>query len=568
MTLPNGVTVTYGYDSLNRLTAITHTQGSSNVLARYTYTLGLAGNRTKATELDNTSTEWSYDDSYRLTNEVRKNSGGTVLTTTTFAYDKTGNRNSITTTVGASNTVTNSLYNELDELLGEGNNLYSYDTRGNVTTVSGGTSYTWDVMDHLIRATVGGNSGTYLYDPDGNRVKQTIGSVITNYLWDPLCKYGQVLVETDSSNAIQADYTLGNEELISQKRSSSSNTEYFLMDGHSGIRSLTNNSGVISESYRYDAFGNLQNSGSTPNSKYLYTAQQFDQLTGLYDLRARYYNPNQGRFLSRDSYPANFRNPVELNRYGYTADSPINYADPSGYAATTANPANRSGGSEYGAILAALVNGFLVSGIIVLGRTAACLLALDVSSVIASTGGDPDVVPVSGECKVEKRNNKPCCTLSLGAAFVGGWIPLYHTYLLFEDTCTPYLFPAEGSHMPFAWRLGVEGGGWFGFLGGGTCKFEDGPLDTIKPDWKNIGNPFTKKEEIEHGSTTCAKKACIDAAFAALKIIKPPLPYTAFPSFPFFTGINCNVLTTGSLLACGVAIPPLPGPWPAPGWNQ
>jgi len=66
---------------------------------------------------------------------------------------------------------------------------------------------------------------------------------------------------------------------------------------------------------------------------YLYTGQQFDSLTGLYSLRARYYNPALGRFLSQDTYPYNFGNPVELNRYVYTGNRPINLTDPTGNAA-------------------------------------------------------------------------------------------------------------------------------------------------------------------------------------------------------------------------------------------
>ena len=71
----------------------------------------------------------------------------------------------------------------------------------------------------------------------------------------------------------------------------------------------------------------MSHSGASDNP-YRYTGQQFDALTGLYSLRARYYDPALGRFLSRDVFP--YGNPVELNRYTYAAGNPVNFADPSG----------------------------------------------------------------------------------------------------------------------------------------------------------------------------------------------------------------------------------------------
>lgn len=68
-----------------------------------------------------------------------------------------------------------------------------------------------------------------------------------------------------------------------------------------------------------------------PNTNYLYTGQQYDSATDLYSLRARYYDPSDGRFLKRDTWAFNFKKPVELNRYLYTANNPINLVDPSGF---------------------------------------------------------------------------------------------------------------------------------------------------------------------------------------------------------------------------------------------
>ncbi|NJO84803.1 MAG: RHS repeat-associated core domain-containing protein [Blastochloris sp.] len=80
----------------------------------------------------------------------------------------------------------------------------------------------------------------------------------------------------------------------------------------------------------YDAFGVLQHGSSAPGTTYRYTGQQYDAATGLYSLRARYYQPADGRFLTRDTYPIDVQHPVELNRYGYTANNPVNGTDPSG----------------------------------------------------------------------------------------------------------------------------------------------------------------------------------------------------------------------------------------------
>jgi len=72
-------------------------------------------------------------------------------------------------------------------------------------------------------------------------------------------------------------------------------------------------------------------STGTPNTDYLYTGQQFDTSTGLYSLRARYYDPGVGRFNSRDMWAYDFQNPMEFNRYVYAAGNPVNLVDPSGY---------------------------------------------------------------------------------------------------------------------------------------------------------------------------------------------------------------------------------------------
>ena len=81
--------------------------------------------------------------------------------------------------------------------------------------------------------------------------------------------------------------------------------------------------------YDYRAFGEISShTGAT--SKYLFTGEQYDSAADSYYLRARYYNPSAGRFLSGDKYKFAPEYTRELNGYGYVAANPVNATDPSG----------------------------------------------------------------------------------------------------------------------------------------------------------------------------------------------------------------------------------------------
>ena len=214
-----------------------------------------------------------------------------------------------------------------------GSITYIYNGRGDLTTFTNGanvTTYAYNAADQLTSVTAGGTTSTYVYNADGKRVKQTIGSTVTNFLWDEASMYGDVVYEYSSSGSALASYVLGGTGLISQTRGTTTN--YFLQDGQGSTRALTNSTtGAITDTYSYTAFGESFATTGTTVNPYRYTGQQFDSSTGLYDLRARYYNPALGRFLSQDMYPVNFGSPIEFNRYAYTANNPTNRADPSGH---------------------------------------------------------------------------------------------------------------------------------------------------------------------------------------------------------------------------------------------
>lgn len=99
-----------------------------------------------------------------------------------------------------------------------------------------------------------------------------------------------------------------------------------------GTTEASTSTSSVTDSYEYDAFGNVLNkTGSTPNTM-LYRGEQFDADFGLYYLRARYYNPLTGRFMSRDPNEGTLIIPATLHKYFYTGGDPVNRVDPRGRA--------------------------------------------------------------------------------------------------------------------------------------------------------------------------------------------------------------------------------------------
>ncbi len=96
---------------------------------------------------------------------------------------------------------------------------------------------------------------------------------------------------------------------------------------------LTNTNKTVVQSYFYDDFGNLWDSWGAVDNHYLYTGQEYDdKIEGaeLYNLRARYYSPGIGRFISEDPVGFNIESPQNLNRYLYVLNNPFRYIDPTG----------------------------------------------------------------------------------------------------------------------------------------------------------------------------------------------------------------------------------------------
>ena len=334
VTYGNHIVHSYTYDALNRLGNLTvgppSTCGTAapGCVGSYAYTLGPAGNRTSVTELSGRTVQYGYDDLYRLTSETIANAtsqNGTIA----YTYDSVGNRKQINSTVPAIPSSGTLFYDANDRTSTD-----SYDNSGN-TIASGGIGNVYDFENHLVQH----GAIAIAYDGDGNRVAETAGGIATNYLVDSNnpTGYAQVLAEFQNGRQ-QRVYMYGLERLAEvQVVNNAVVFSYYGYDGHGSVRNLTNTAGAVTDTYDYDAFGNLiASTGSTPNN-YLFAGEQFDPNLGLYYNRARYLDVRDGRYWQADSEEGDPQSPSSLHKYLYALGNPVDNVDPSGHDAETAD---------------------------------------------------------------------------------------------------------------------------------------------------------------------------------------------------------------------------------------
>jgi RHS repeat-associated protein len=325
----NGMQTSYTYNTLNRLTQMQSTCVSGTgcgapgtAISSYTYTLGPAGNRLSVAELSGRTVNYAYDNLYRLTSEIvagAPSQNGAI----SYQFDSVGNRLQRNSTVPAIPATGLLNYDANDRIATD-----PYDANGNM--LNGGVgSNVYDFENRLVQA--GGVK--LVYDGDGNRVSETVAGVATKYLVADrnLTGYAQVMDEVQGTTVVRV-YSYGL-ELISERQtiSGAPRTSFYGYDGHGSVRFLTDPSGAITDTYDYDAFGNLiSQAGTTPN-KYLFAGEQFDPALGVYYNRARYYDQRQGRFWTMDEYEGDAESPVSLHKYLYVANNPLTLTDPTGY---------------------------------------------------------------------------------------------------------------------------------------------------------------------------------------------------------------------------------------------
>jgi len=355
MTYPNGMNTEYLYDENNQLIELIN-ENSTQVVSSFEYTLDAVGNRVSVAEWFSDrfesesgipqvlTTNYEYDNLYRLTQVNYP-----VDEIVSYNYDPMGNRISMTTTVDGNDTTINYVYDASDRLLQSGGITYAYDNNGNliIKTENPGrvTSYNYDGASRLISLSTifdGSQRDVYNfeYDGDGNRLSKTIingkRTQSSEYLLDVNTILPQVLTESDEKDTTFYAHGL---DLISMTDPRGKEF-YYHYDGLGSVRSMSDSKESIKTIYFYDAFGQTRKEMGHVDNDFRFTGEQMDDETGLIYLRARYYDPGTGRFITKDPFTGFISDTQSLNRYSYVKNNPGNFIDPLGLCAKKGNNIN------------------------------------------------------------------------------------------------------------------------------------------------------------------------------------------------------------------------------------
>jgi RHS repeat-associated protein len=314
------------YDPAGNVTEIKHSNAANTTLEDFTYQYDAGYRLSSETDTINgtpTTTNYSYDVSNQLTSAGGNN----------YGYDANGNRNTGSNQVGANNQLTT-----------DGNWNYQHDPEGDLigkTGVAGGPNsgvlwvFAFDNRNHLTSAQkyVSGTltlQDTDAYDVLGQRVEQDVtqGGVttVTRFTYDVS---GHAWADLNGSNAIQTRRVyLDALDAVFARIGSDGTEAWYLTDHQGSIRGLANNSGTLIDGISYDAFGNISSESSPANSdRNRYAGYEYDAATGMYYVRARWFDPVSAHWVSQD--PLGFT-AGDSNLYRYVGNNSPNLTDSTG----------------------------------------------------------------------------------------------------------------------------------------------------------------------------------------------------------------------------------------------
>jgi RHS repeat-associated protein len=197
---------------------------------------------------------------------------------------------------------------------------FTWDNKGNLLN-DGASTYTYDHANRLRSVVQGAATYGYSYNGLGDRLRQTVNGSPTNYTVDLAAGLTQVLA--DGPNTYLYGVTRIGEE-------QAGGWQYHMGDALGSVRQLTNTGAAVTMAMSYEPFGDTITSAGSAATAFQFTGEQRDA-TGLTYLRARYYASSTARYISRDPWDGDPKNPASFNAWLYVGANPIIRVDPSGF---------------------------------------------------------------------------------------------------------------------------------------------------------------------------------------------------------------------------------------------
>ncbi len=329
--LSNAARTDYSYDADNRLVSLANVSAGDKLSRSQTYTRDRLGNITTITDGSGTA-NFTYDALYRLINADYPGTADDKA----YTYDGVGNRLTMTDAAGTLHYIYNNAGNRLDEVRSGSDTgpvvySYAYDDAGNRIEKRDGSgallqNCTYDQKNRIATLDSGGSILVFEYDPNDYRIAKDYGTGANQYLMEG--EHYEAIY--DAAGAIRAKFLRGvvvDEIVNGYYYAQGAKTNYtFHHDQLQSVVGLSGHNGDVEQTVAYGPFGEqLSTTGGSPNMLG-YTGRELDSENGLYYYRARYYDPEIGRFLNED--PKGFG--AGINFYAYCANNPINFNDPDG----------------------------------------------------------------------------------------------------------------------------------------------------------------------------------------------------------------------------------------------
>jgi len=326
LTYPDGKQVFYEYDANDQLTQVTDWAERET---RYVYDAN--GHLVEVVRSNGTQMTYTYDVAGQLVQQKDVASGGAVIRQFDFVYDAAGDivkeqvvpKPAFFPFIPA--TMTYTAANHLATYNGE---AVTFDADGNMTLgpLNGGlVTFAFDSRNRL--SNVGDMA--YRYDTENQRIAVSVAGQETRYVVNQQPVLSQTLVRTvpDGTQTFYV-YGLG---LISEETDDVYQAYHFDLRG--STVALSDEAGNVVEQFQYSPFGGLvSHNPADVDTPFLYNGRDgvITDDTGLYYMRARFYNPETRRFVNRDVLLGGVADGQSLNRFAYVIGDPISHIDPTG----------------------------------------------------------------------------------------------------------------------------------------------------------------------------------------------------------------------------------------------